>query len=72
MLQIYLKLLLTALFWGGTFISGRMLAGSVTPFCAAFFRFLIAAGCLYAIVVRRYGTVPRLERRHFLPVCCWA
>jgi drug/metabolite transporter (DMT)-like permease len=68
MLHTYVKLLLTALFWGGTFISGRMLAGSVTPFCAAFFRFLIAAGCLYAIVVRRHGAIPRLARTQFLPV----
>lgn len=68
MLPTYVKLLLTALFWGGTFISGRMLAGSVTPFCAAFFRFLIAAGCLYAIVVHRHGAIPRLARAQFLPV----
>ena len=68
MLHTYGKLLLTALFWGGTFISGRMLAGSVSPFSAAFFRFLIAAGCLYAIAIHRYGTIPRLEKRQILPV----
>ena len=68
MLQTYLKLLLTAIFWGGTFISGRMLAGSVSPFSAAFFRFLIAAACLYTIVIRRYGAIPRLEKRQFFPV----
>jgi len=68
MLFTYLKLLLTAMFWGGTFISGRMLADSVTPFCAAFLRFLIAAMCLYAVAIRRYGTIPRLERNQILPV----
>ncbi|MFO7714056.1 DMT family transporter [Desulfosarcina sp.] len=68
MLIIYLKLLLTAFFWGGTFISGRMLAGSVPPFSAAFFRFLIAAVCLYVIVVRREGRIPRLQRHQILPV----
>ena len=68
MLHTYIKLLLTAFFWGGTFISGRMLAGTVTPFCAAFFRFLIATGCLYVIVIRRYGAIPRLEKRQILPV----
>lgn len=68
MLIIYLKLLLTAFFWGGTFISGRMLAGSVAPFSAAFFRFLFAAVCLYLLVVRREGKIPRLPRQQILPV----
>ncbi|WP_319526411.1 DMT family transporter [uncultured Desulfosarcina sp.] len=64
----YLKLLLTAIFWGGTFISGRMLAESVPPFSAAFIRFFIATVCLYAIVAKREGSIPRLDKRHFLPV----
>jgi len=68
MLITYLKLLMTALFWGGTFISGRMLAGYVPPFSAAFFRFLFAAVCLYALVVRQEGKIPRLERQQILPV----
>lgn len=53
--MVYLKLLLTAVFWGGTFIAGRMLAGSVAPFSAAFFRFLIAVCCLHAILLHRQG-----------------
>ena len=68
MLITYLKLLLTAIFWGGTFISGRMLADSVAPFSAAFFRFLFATVCLYALVVHRQGKIPRLERSQILPV----
>ena len=68
MLKTYLKLFLTALFWGGTFISGKMLAGDITPFCAAFFRFLIAATCLYAITFRRYGRIPWLTRKQALPI----
>ena len=63
-----MKLLMTAFFWGGTFISGRMLAGSVAPFSAAFFRFLFATVCLYAIVLRRQGTIPKLQRQEILPV----
>ena len=39
----YLKLLLTAFFWGGTFIAGRSLAGLVGPFSAAFLRFAVAS-----------------------------
>ena len=68
MRSTYLKLLMTAIFWGGTFISGRMLANSVAPFSAAFFRFLFATVCLYAIAWRRQGEVPRLEKQQILPV----
>jgi drug/metabolite transporter (DMT)-like permease len=68
MLITYLKLLMTAIFWGGTFISGRMLVDSVPPFSAAFFRFLIAAACLYVLAVRREGKIPRLGRQQILPV----
>lgn len=64
----YFKLLLTAIFWGGTFISGRMLADSVPPFSAAFFRFLFAGVSLYVLVLRREGKIPRLERQQILPV----
>ncbi len=38
----YISLVITALFWGGTFIAGRILAGSVPPANAAFLRFAIA------------------------------
>lgn len=68
MLITYLKLLMTALLWGGTFISGRMLADSVPPFSAAFFRFLFASICLYVIVFRRTGKIPRLEQGQLLSV----
>lgn len=68
MMITYCKLLLMAVFWGGTFISGRMLAASVPPFSAAFFRFLIAAVCLYTIVARREGAVPMLPKSQLLPV----
>jgi drug/metabolite transporter (DMT)-like permease len=39
----YITLIITMLFWGGTFISGRMLAISVQPATAAFLRFAIAS-----------------------------
>lgn len=40
---IYLSLIVTMLFWGGTFIAGRILAESVPPVDAAFIRFSLAA-----------------------------
>lgn len=39
---IYFSLILTMLFWGGTFIAGRILADSVPPADAAFLRFAVA------------------------------
>ncbi|WP_419655967.1 hypothetical protein [Desulfosarcina variabilis] len=61
MLQTYLKRLLTAMFWGGTFISGRMLAGSVTPFSAAFFRnFVPISAILLAHVILGESLTPAL------------
>ncbi len=38
----YASLVITTLFWGGTFIAGRTLAGSVPPANSAFLRFTIA------------------------------
>jgi len=41
--MIYLKLFLTAVFWGGTFIAGRILAQEVQPWSGSFLRFLVAS-----------------------------
>ncbi len=66
--MIYLKLLLTAFFWGGTFVAGRILKQNVEPFSAAFLRFAVAAFLLLAIVRKREGRFPRLARSQWLPV----
>ena len=42
----YVKLLLTAIFWGGTFIAGRYIAADVEPFSAGFLRFCVATSLL--------------------------
>jgi drug/metabolite transporter (DMT)-like permease len=66
--MIYLKLLLTAFFWGGTFVAGRILKQNVEPFSAAFLRFAVAAALLLAIVRKSEGGFPRLARSQWLPV----
>lgn len=43
---IYLKLLATAVLWGGTFVAGRVLSREIEPFSAAFLRFSLASLCL--------------------------
>jgi drug/metabolite transporter (DMT)-like permease len=65
---IYLKLILTAFFWGGTFIAGKMIAGSVNPVCASFLRFAIASFFLLIITLKTKGRLPVLHKQQILPV----
>jgi drug/metabolite transporter (DMT)-like permease len=59
----YLSLTLTMFLWGGTFISGRMLAASVAPPSAAFLRFAIASIALLLITRLTGGRdADRLQR----------
>ena len=63
--MVYLLLTLTALFWGGTFIAGKLLAGLVPPMTCSFLRFFFAALTLIVIFSgQRY--LPSLpQRRHW-------
>ena len=64
----YLKLLLTAVFWGGTFVAGRMLAGHVAPFAAAFLRFAMASTVLLAVLRLRHGHLPGVPASQRIPI----
>ncbi|ACN13635.1 conserved hypothetical protein [Desulforapulum autotrophicum HRM2] len=64
----YLKLLLTAIFWGGTFIAGKFLAGDVNPLDAAFVRFAIASIFLLVITRKLEGRLPRIQAKLILPL----
>jgi drug/metabolite transporter (DMT)-like permease len=66
MVSIYLKLLLMAFFWGGTFIAGRKLAMEVGPFSGAFLRFLVASIFLAAITLRTEKRLTLPLRKHLL------
>ena len=65
---IYLKLLLTAIFWGGTFVAGRSLVQNVGPFSAAFFRFAVASVFLVALTWKMEGKLAGLKSSQILPV----
>ncbi len=65
---IYVKLMLTAIFWGGTFIAGRVVAKDVGPFSAAFFRFAIASSFLTLIVWRIDGKLILPKKKQMVPV----
>jgi drug/metabolite transporter (DMT)-like permease len=60
--MVYVKLVLTMILWGGTFVAGRQLAGQMGPFAAAFLRFAIATACLLAFVRAKEGGLPRLDK----------
>ncbi|MCG8618048.1 MAG: DMT family transporter [Desulfobacterales bacterium] len=57
----YIKLLLTAFFWGGTFIAGRGIAGTVDPYSAAFLRFAIASFFLLILTLKTEKKLPGLN-----------
>ena len=62
---IYVKLLFTALVWGGSWIAGRVAVQEASPFSVASWRFLVAALALGFLLVRREGW-PRWSLRQWL------
>ena len=67
-LATYGKLTLMALFWGGTFIGGRIAAGEMTPAAAALWRYVIGIVLLVAAAYVLEGGLPRLSARQWLGV----
>ncbi len=59
--MIYVKLLLTAIFWGGTFVAGRLLSDNVHPLGAALLRFVISTFILLAVLLRVEGKLVSLN-----------
>ena len=64
--MIYTLLILTAFFWGGTFIAGKILAGQVPPVSSSFLRFFIASIAL-ALILLAGRSLPRLPTRQQWP-----
>ena len=60
---LVLKLTMVAVFWGGAFIAGRILAQSLPIMTAAFGRILIASILLVIVVIKIEGSLPRLNRK---------
>jgi len=63
----YIKLLLTAIFWGGTFVAAKSLS-HVNPLDAAFVRFTIASIFLLGITRQLEGRLPRIKKDQVLPL----
>lgn len=66
LLYVYLKLIIVALCWGGTFIAGHLVAASLPTMLAATGRFIVAVLMLFALVWKAEGRIPGLTRTQFL------
>ena len=68
LMSIYIKLLLTALFWGGTFVAGRIVSRNMGPFSIAFLRFAVASILLLLLTLRIEGRLPAVKKSRIIPV----
>ena len=66
--RIYGKLVLMAVFWGGTYIAGRIATAEMAPPAAALWRYLIASVALLGVAVLLEGGLPRLSGQQWLGV----
>ncbi len=60
---VYLRLFLTAVLWGGTFVAARVAAREAGPFAGSFLRFLAASLLLVPLVFHREGPGLRIHGR---------
>jgi drug/metabolite transporter (DMT)-like permease len=65
-IPVYVKLVFVALFWGGTFIAGRILAQAVPHMIAASGRFAVACLLLLPLAYKLEGGLPKLNRSQLM------
>ena len=63
----YGKLFTVALFWGATWVAGRIAVGEVSPLAVASWRFLLAATVLGTLLVKKEGW-PRWSRQDLIGI----
>jgi drug/metabolite transporter (DMT)-like permease len=66
LIATYLKLVVTMVIWGGTWVAGRYAVLGAPPLGIAVWRFLIAGGALLTLVAVRNGGLPRPTRREWM------
>lgn len=64
--MVYVKLVFVTLFWGGTFIAGRILAHAMPMMTAAAGRFAVAVVLLLGVAWKIEGGLPGLNRSQWL------
>ncbi len=62
---VHIRLVLTMLFWGGTFVAGRLLAKELYPITAASFRFIAASTMLLSVILIRDKNLPMLTLKQW-------
>src|SRR5262245_45467403 len=62
---LYAKLVLVALFWGGTYVAGRAVAQQLPNFTTGALRFALATAILVALAYAHEGGLPKLDRHRF-------
>ncbi len=67
-MNTYIKLLLTALFWGGAFVAGRIVSQDMGPFSIALLRFGVASILLLLLTWRIEGRLPGLSKPRIIGV----
>lgn len=69
--RLYPKLILTMLFWGGTWITGRVAVQEINPLLVAVYRFGLASICLGYLVYRHYRCIPLPSYKQlFIVILC--
>ncbi|MCY6356224.1 DMT family transporter [Clostridium sp. ZS2-4] len=60
--RIYFLMALSALFWGGAFIAGKLSAPFIPPFTLTFLRFSIASIILYGVILVKEKRIYKLKK----------
>ena len=61
--KVYLLMTLTAFFWSGAFIGGKVGVGEFTPVTLTFFRFLLASIILLPVMIHSEGSLVKVGRK---------
>jgi drug/metabolite transporter (DMT)-like permease len=62
----YARLITVPAIWGGTFVAGKIVVGSLTPLMGSFARYLIACVALLVAAFALEGGLPKLTGRQWL------
>jgi drug/metabolite transporter (DMT)-like permease len=62
----YARLVTVPAIWGGTFVAGKIVVGSLTPLMGSFARYLVACVALLVAAFALEGGLPRLTGRQWL------
>jgi drug/metabolite transporter (DMT)-like permease len=62
----YARLITVPAIWGGTFVAGKIVVGSLTPLMGSFARYVVACAALLVAAFALEGGLPKLSGRQWL------